>query len=177
MHIFLTGEIQVGKTTVIARTLSQLKITYGGFKTYFGPDRGSGSRLLYMNTAHELNILSKENGVVCFRDGCLPEVFTEKFNTRGVEIIQSAREYSKLILMDECGNFEDDAFEFQKEIMNTLDGDKPVFGVVKLDSRGWTDRLRNHSNVKLITVTRENRDDLPKIFAHYLDNGFKHLWH
>jgi len=176
MHIFLTGEIQVGKTTVIAKTLAQLNIRHGGFKTYFGSDRGSLDKLLYMNAAQEPSVFSEKNSIACFGEGRLPEIFTEKFNTMGVELIRSARANSKLIIMDECGSFESDAFEFQKEIIITLDGNKPVFGVIKLDSRGWTDRLRNHNNVKLVTVTRENRDYLPKIFAHYLDYGFKHLW-
>lgn len=175
MHIFLTGEIQVGKTTVITKTLAQLNINYGGFITYFGSDRASEDRLLYMSSAQEPHSFNVENGVVCFKEGCLPEVFTEKFNTMGVELIRSARVNSKLMIMDECGSFEEDAFKFQKEIIKTLDGNKPVFGVMKLASGGWTDLLRNHNNVRLITVTRENRDDLPKIFANCLDDGFKNL--
>jgi len=176
MHIFLTGEVQVGKTTVIAKALAQLNIRHGGFKTYFGPNRGSINKLLYMNAAQEPPVFSAENSIACFREGFMPEVFTEKFNTIGVALIRSARANSQLIIMDECGSFEGDAFEFQKEIIKTLDSKKPVFGVIKLASRGWTDHLRNHNNVRLITVTRENRDDLAKICARYLDDSFKQLW-
>jgi nucleoside-triphosphatase len=43
-HIFLTGEIQIGKSTVIKKTLTLLKLEYGGFCTYFGSDRPSPCR-------------------------------------------------------------------------------------------------------------------------------------
>lgn len=169
MHIFLTGEIQVGKSTVIAKTLAGLNITQGGFKTYFGPDRGSVDRLLYMNSAQEPDAFKLGNSVTCFRKGCLPQVYTEKFDTYGVELIRSARANANLIIMDECGSFESSAFKFQKEIVDALDGNQLVFGVIKLASRGWTDIIRNHPKVKIVTVTRENRDVLPKLFAHYLN--------
>ncbi|MBU2703486.1 nucleoside-triphosphatase [Sporomusaceae bacterium BoRhaA] len=168
MHIFLTGEIQVGKSTVIAKTLSLLKIPPGGFKTYFGPDRELPDKLLYMNSATEPKIFRKENAVARFFEDKPPQVLTRKFNTYGVELIRSARASSNLILMDECGSLEQDALVFQKEVIDTLDGNIPVFGVIKLASKGWTDRIRNHLNVKLIIVTKENRDALPKILAHQL---------
>jgi nucleoside-triphosphatase len=168
MHIFLTGEIQVGKSTVIAKTLSLLKITPGGFKTYFGPDRGLPDKLLYMNSASESNVFREENAVARFFEGKPPQSLTRKFDTYGVDLIRSARTGSNLILMDECGSLERDALVFQKEVIDTLDGNTLVFGVVKLASEGWTDRIRNHPKVKLITVTKENRDALPQILAHQL---------
>ncbi len=167
MHIFLTGEIQVGKSTVIAKTLSLLKITLGGFKTYYGPDRESLNKLLYMNPAPELKSFREENAVVRFSDGNPPQTLTKKFDIYGVELIRSARTSSNLILMDECGSLERDALAFQKEVIATLDGNIPVFGVIKMASKGWIDRIRNHPKVKLITVTKENRDILPQMLARY----------
>ena len=41
MHVFLTGEIQVGKSTALDKTLSLLKLPYGGFRTYFGGRTGT----------------------------------------------------------------------------------------------------------------------------------------
>lgn len=158
MHIFLTGEIQVGKSTVIAKTLAGLSIVKGGFKTYFVPDRGSADRLLYMNSAREPDVFKVENSGACFRKFYLPLFYTEKFDSWGVELIRSAKANANLILMDECGDFESNAFKFQNEIIKTLDGNQLVFGVIKLASRGWTDIIKNHTKVKLITVTRENRD-------------------
>lgn len=168
MHIFLTGEIQIGKSTVIARTLERLNTKYGGFRTYFGPDRGLEDRWLYMNAAAEPARYEKESGIVEFRKDCMPRVNTEKFNTYGVELIKCARVDANLIVMDECGNFERAANKFQNEIIGALDQKMLVLGVLKLASSGWTDLIRNHNQVKLITVTKENRDELPARIIRYL---------
>ena len=86
----------------------------------------------------------------------------KKFNIYGSKLIRDSRNKADLILMDECGSLECEAYEFQDEIINTLNGQKPILGVVKLASKGWTDAIRNHPNVKMITVTKENRDYLPE---------------
>jgi len=167
MHIFLTGEIQIGKSTVIAKTLSLLAVITGGFKTYFGLDREAPDKWLYMNPASEPKNFTAENAVVQFSEGGPPQVLTDKFDTYGVELLRSARTDATLILMDECGSLERDAFLFQKEVLDTLEGRTPVLGVVKLASTGWVDQIRNHSKVKLITVTRENRDALPPLLVRH----------
>lgn len=165
MHIFLTGAIQIGKSTVIDKIVSRLQVNPGGFKTYFGPDRYSSDRLLYMNPAAEPRVFQPDLAVVVFTTGCPPQALTERWDKRGVQLIRTARTNSNLIVMDECGSLEAQALLFQKEVLDTLEGNIPVLGVVKMDSRGWTDRIRNHPRVKLITITKENRDALPLMLA------------
>lgn len=167
MHIFLTGTIQVGKSTIITQTLRQLNHRYGGFKTYFGPDRRCDDRLLYMNGADEPNSFSKNYGIAIFKRNCFPQADTAKFNTYGVELIRRAKTNEAMIIMDECGNLECQALKFQHEILKTLDEELPVLGVIKQDSSGWTDMIRNHRKVKLITVTRENRHTIPAMLVNY----------
>ena len=60
-HIFLTGDIRIGKSTVIRKALLLLKPPdyagkpfFGGFRTYFGPDRTDPDRFLYRRTARHL---------------------------------------------------------------------------------------------------------------------------
>lgn len=174
MHIFLTGEIQIGKSTVINKTLDLLKLIPRGFQTYFGPDRADSDRLLYLNSAALPQDFNEEKAVVRFRTGRPPEVLTERFDKYGAQLIRSARadSDSPLILMDECGSLESRALVFQQEIFAALDGSKPILGVVKLAGSVWTDQIREHAKVTLLTVTRENRDLLPRLLA---DSFSKHL--
>ena len=165
MHIFLTGPIQIGKSTVISKTLSIMGITPKGFRTYFGPNRKSSHRKLYINSASDAQIYREENVITEFTKGNLPRVQTERFDTLGVELIRSAGASANLILMDECGNLENYAFLFQKEILNTLNNCIPVLGVLKLSGYGWIDKIRNHPQVSIVTVSRENRDILPQTLA------------
>ena len=53
MHLFLTGSVQIGKTTALNKTLELLKVIPGGFRSYFGEDRKSPCRYLYMSSAAE----------------------------------------------------------------------------------------------------------------------------
>ena len=73
--------------------------------------------------------------------------------------------------MDECGNLERQAILFQREILDTLDGNIPILGIIKQDSSGWTDCIRNHPRVRIITVTKENRNELPMIIEDYILKG------
>ena len=160
-HVFLTGEIQIGKSTVIDKTLALLNIPYGGFKTYFGPDRSEPERLLYLREAASPPVHDAEHAVVRFRRNAPPQVMTERFDTLGVSYIAGARGGSRLIVMDECGSLEREAVLFRREILSALDGDEPVLGVVKFSAKGWVDTLRYHPSVTLITVNAANRDALP----------------
>ncbi len=165
MHLFLTGEIQIGKSTVLQKTLSLLNVPYGGFRTYFGPDRDQPDRYLYINDAALPKSYGEENAVARFRMDGPPIVYTERFDMLGVSTITKAASQARLIVMDECGALEWEARRFQKCVMDTLDGDIPILGVVKKAARGWTDGIRSHPGVRVITVEPHNRDALPEELA------------
>ena len=162
-HIFLTGEIQVGKSTVVQKALSGLNITLGGFRSGSGDERYEASRHLYLWDVTEPPICDEFHCVALLsrEKGCLP--YPDRFDALGCAALRRAKETcADLILMDECGFLERDAAEFQAEVLRTLDGDIPVFGVVRLRENSWTESIRSHPNVTLVTVTEENRDALPE---------------
>ena len=47
MHVFLTGDVQIGKSTAIRRAIAQLGRPVYGFRTFF-TDRESAEKSLYM---------------------------------------------------------------------------------------------------------------------------------
>ena len=54
MHIFLTGDVQVGKSTIINKTLAALKIERpGGFRSVSVPDLPDGAMSVYLLAAAE----------------------------------------------------------------------------------------------------------------------------
>ena len=165
MHIFLTGEIQIGKSTVLQKTLELLKLPHGGFQTYFGPDRYEAEHCLYINDAAREKTFGTENVVAKFHQGCPPEIYTERFDTLGAGYIMEASHQNGLLVFDECGGLERRALSFQKCVLDALDGQMPVLGVVKLSARGWVDGIRYHPKVQLITVDEQNRDGLPDEIA------------
>lgn len=171
-HIFLTGDVQSGKSTVVEKVLAKLDMTVGGFRSGSGPERYEDERRLYLWDAAGEPVYDETHCVAQItQDKRL--AFSDRFNALGCEILRHARETADLILMDECGFLERDASEFQAEVLETLNGSIPVFGVVRLRSNGWTDSIRNHPNVTLIAVTRENRDSLPMQIINLLKTSKK----
>lgn len=163
MHIFLTGDIQIGKSTVIQKTLALLKTDYGGFCTYFGPDREKPDRRLYIRDAALPPVYDEDHVIARFYPAHPPQVFPEVFDGQGATFIRAGRKSRRLILMDECGRLERDALIFQNEVLGALDGRTPVLGVVAKSAGGWADRIRRHPKVRLITVDADNRDRLPAL--------------
>jgi len=165
MHIFLTGAVQVGKSTVISKVLSALSVSVGGFRTSFDADRAKTDRWLYMWDAAGAPIQDEAHGVVRFTDN-KADVLIDRFTDLGCRALRHAQESGvQLILMDECGRFEGKATALQAEIFSVLDGDIPVLGVVRQGYSGWLDEIRNHPKVTLLTVTPENRDSLPDLIV------------
>lgn len=171
MHIFLTGDVQVGKSTVLQKVVAALGLPVGGFCSGFGPDRHRPDSRVYLWDAGGPPMYDETHVVVRFT-GHGPQVLTERFNTLGVEILHRARQrQTGLILMDECGRFEGQAAAFQAEIFAALEGTAPVLGVVRQGYHGWLDDLRRHPNVLVLPVTADNRNELPAQIAALLQNS------
>ena len=205
MHVFLTGDIQVGKTTLINKVLNELpKCRLGGFRTVTKADipgtagsvyivranascsagasrtGGAGERsgdenhawILRGDENHAGILCGDENrvGIRCGNPG--PKAFPEVFDSFGVSILADAEDCD-LILMDEIGKMERKALIFTGRVLELLDKDVPVFGVLRKEgSTPLQEQIRNHSNVRLIEVTKENRDRLVPELVSIISTSF-----
>lgn len=161
-HLFLTGEIQIGKSTCIQRFLDFYpNLQIGGFLTYFGPDRKQADRLLYIREAGQSPIYEKRQAIASFSDG-IPTPLPKQFDALGVAYLEKALQTADCVIMDECGSLEKKAFLFQKKILEILDRTIPVLGVLKQNCTGFVDQIKNHEKVSLLFVTLENRENIPK---------------
>ena len=173
MHVFLTGDVQIGKSTAIRRAIAQLGRPVYGFRTFF-TDRESAGKALYMLPAAAERAPGQEDAVVLFSGGRHTPL-TARFDALGASLLRAAQAHPEgLILMDECGRFEREAYAFQREIARCLDGDIPVLGVVRQGVLGWTELIRSHPRVTLLTVTAENRDAMPQTIAALIAKGDSH---
>ncbi len=155
MHVFLTGEKQIGKSRALNRVSEAMGRPLFGFRTRF-LTRERGSSSLYMVPAADPDALLEEHIVAELREGRM-HALTERFDTWGVSLLRKARRHPEgLILMDECGHLEKQAAVFQREILACLDGDIPVLGVLR-QGQAWHEFIRRHPRVRVITVTEENR--------------------
>ena len=169
MHVFLTGQVQVGKTTLLRRALACFPtLRLAGFRTETAADLPDALGSVYIVPATEQPPQYTPERRIAIRlgfgRGVVP--YPETFDTQGVTFLRDAEE-ADLILMDEIGFLEADASRFSGRIMDLLDGGTPVFGVVRASRDTPLLRfVRTHPKVHLIEVTEENRERLlPEVFA------------
>ena len=132
MHIFLTGTVQIGKTTVIDKTLVLLGVTAGGFRSYFGADRHCPSHhYLYMSSAAEPRAFTPEHAVVEFGEdanGMMRHAVLPRFEELGLQYLAQASAYS-LIILDECGRLEQRFPAFVRRCWSCWRGRLPFRGL------------------------------------------------
>ena len=169
-NLFLTGEVGVGKSTVISKTLALLPpLVCGGFRTVSDASCTEGARFdvfieeVWEQTPHDdAHRVGIRSGT-----GCMTP-YPAVFDNIGASILAFPPEGAELILMDELGVMERGAKEFCMAVLKVLDGNIPVLGVIKPKHTAFLDTVRSHERSVLFEVTEENRDCLPSSLAELL---------
>ena len=165
-HLFLTGDKRVGKSTLLRTWLERFPGKVGGFRTVrtmevYG-DRFSVHLLTPGEKPAEENLLflcpppKDDDGVVA------------RFEEMGCAALEDTAACD-MILMDELGPTEAKAEKFQQMVLDILDGDVPVVGVIQKAESEFLSRIARHPNVSVLEVTLENRDILAKRNLQNLD--------
>ena len=163
MHVFLTGDRGIGKSRAAAAAAALLRRTCLGFRTAFMTEDHRASAL-YLFPANTDSQSGEARVAAVWTDGRLTAA-AGVFDGYGAALLREARRHPEaLILMDECGHVERDALAFQREILACLDGETPVLGVLRRD-QPWHAMIKEHPNVRVLEVTVQNRDLLPRQIA------------
>lgn len=161
MHIFLTGEIQQGKSTIISRLMQTTGIVPVGFKTISGPLEKDGSSSVHMIPADGSKWISDDN-IIFHRHGHRGrkgvDIFDKVFDTLGVSLLKDTGR--PLVIMDELGTKETGAKAFQRAVLCCLDSQTPILGVVQKRESAFLDQVRSHPKVQMINVDTGNRNDI-----------------
>jgi len=161
-HLFLTGEKQVGKTTVIRTFLSRSGLSADGFITFWETSADTGGKLYI--APFDTGSISEEKYLIVNRDErqrALPEKIVQVFDVHGCDILGRSGKRD-IIVMDELGFFESKAIAFQKSIMRHISGDVPVLGVIRPMQTEFLDEIRSHPAVRVLEITEENRNAIPE---------------
>lgn len=164
-NIFLTGPVKIGKSIILEHAIGDYDGSIGGFKTVpqFTED---GKRAYILGSISPL-IQAEEKPFICRlgEDGHMCAV-TETFEDLGARILQDCL-ISKpdLIIMDELGIFEAEARKFQDYVRKCLVSDIPVLGVIKAKPEPFLDELRHRSDVLVLPVCPESREEIAENFT------------
>lgn len=174
MNLLLTGEIQVGKTTLINRLIGDLDIAAVGFRTSRHFVEGKQDGFIIEDLSGSLTSSQTPSYIAKGSPGTGWEPCPETFETIGVQILQNCLESnSDLILMDELGHLESHAPLFQGLVHRCLSSPIPVLGVIKPRRTPFLDSIRQRTDVQLVTITPMNRDDQYLILRQLLRPIFK----
>ena len=161
-HLFLTGEKGVGKSTLLKKLLEGRKEHVGGFLTVRSAAVFPGRISLHLLDLGGGEVPAEEN-FLCFCPPSGDDSEAERFNLLGCAALARGGE---LIVMDELGPAEAGAEAFQLAVKAALDGNAPIFGVLQKTDSLLYRLVFSHPNVRLVEVTRNNRDTLAAEFAH-----------
>jgi len=164
--ILLTGRPGVGKTTVIRRLVELLgnrplagfytaEIREAGQRVGFGATTFSGKTGLLAHTALRSNyrVGRYRVDVAAFEKLVLPEL---------------ARPCA-LLLIDEIGKMECFSARFVEAVRKVFERRQPLVATVAASGTGLIAEVRQRTDVELWTVTRENREKLPRQLAAWFE--------
>lgn len=162
MHIFLTGRVQVGKSSLIRRILSaHPEWTVGGFRSVscLNDIEGALGGVYLLPASGPSPALGPENliGIRCQGGGA--KAFPQVFETTGLDLLSKTGGFH-LLMMDELGFMERNAACFSRRVLALLERATPILGVVKPRETPLLDAVRAHPNTEILEVTRENREAL-----------------
>ncbi len=70
----------------------------------------------------------------------------------------------QLVVIDEIGKMECFSELFKKTLEGVLDSDRPVIGSIALRGDRFIQKIKERSDVLLVTVTPQNRDELVNMY-------------
>ena len=170
-NILLTGEIKVGKSTIINSVIEHYYYDkkVSGFKTLPLYEEDIVKGYYIEDQLEKDSKKDKENivGVLSEQNkGCIGIVKT--FENRGVEILQNAlKSNTDLILLDELGFFESKAEKFKQTVIEVIESENRVIGVLKKKDTEFLNSIKERDDVWVIDVDIENRNDIEEQIKKY----------
>ena len=161
-NILLTGEVQVGKSTVIQKVLDMLKKDYdlkiGGYRGTRALIKEENKTILRFG----MNSLSDNSSYKVLQNEIIDgknnvTIYSESFDEYAPKL-KADLENCNLIILDEIGFAESNSPKYLEVLNEALDSDKVVFGVLKKWDCPVVNGVRDRQDVTLFNIDEDNRD-------------------
>ncbi|HEY7166399.1 MAG TPA: NTPase [Candidatus Binatia bacterium] len=160
IRIFLTGNPGVGKTTLVRKIVGQLEgIKAAGF--YTQETRRCGQR-----TGFKIVTLDGQSATLASLRGTGPRagkysVHVDEFEKVALRDLDPTAMPADLYVIDEIGKMELLSDQFKRKLTDLLARPTNLLATIAKRGTGFVDQIKRRSDIELIEVTRENRDELP----------------
>lgn len=166
-HLLITGDIGVGKSTLVQRLLSHCSQKRQGFYTNRIQRSVDGLYHVYIHDASApVRNFENTNCIGMCNQAGVMKVYPQVFESVGHQLLDLTND--AVVIMDELGFMETQAEGFCKSVLEVLDGNIPVLAVVKNKQTSFLDAVRTHKNTNLFHVTPENREKLYQLLIPYV---------
>jgi nucleoside-triphosphatase len=151
----LTGKPGTGKTSLIKQATATVHGRVGGF--YTEEIRSQGIR-----QGFKLVTLDGESTIMAHIDIKSPHrvskygIDIDSLDKVGVAALKRAGIDCDLVVIDEIGKMELFSASFKETVLRLIDSGKRVLGTIMLNSHPWADTIKRKPQVNLITLTRNN---------------------
>jgi len=175
--LFITGAPGVGKTTVLLRTVEALKnmgLRVGGMISREVREGGArvGFEIMDFETERRgwLAHVKQTEG---------PQVSKYRVNLRdldavGANSIRNAVEKAQIVIIDEIGPMELFSQAFKEAVVQAINSNKPVLGVIHHRARDpLIDSVRARDDTEIIEVTYENRGHVHNLLINKVNQFLK----
>jgi nucleoside-triphosphatase THEP1 len=163
-NILLDGPPRVGKTTVVQKVLSLVKVRCGGFFSQAADKHFyTNFRLVTVEGPHR--VISDQDLVRRFDIPGLVGFNLEDLETRGNPSVLKALATCDVVVVDQLGTLEVSSPGFRRVVEQVLDSEKCCLATMTLSDEPFLDRIRRRADVSRYEVTEENRSTLPEKIA------------
>lgn len=161
-HIFMTGQMRVGKSTVIKKITRKLlykNLNIDGYYTIAVRDEKQivGYSICdfdgkQVDFAH-IDLKSNLKFDKYYID---PSIFEDV----AVAIMERSLKNADILVLDEIGVIEKNSMHFRSKLLECLDSSLKIIGVYQNRAKWFERVLDSRSDCKIIQVDRENRDQI-----------------
>lgn len=163
----LTGRPGTGKTSLVREIATTLGDKAGGFYTEEIRTAGvrEGFRLITLDGQEAiLAHTAFKSPYRVSRYG----VDIAGLERVGIPAMEEAARQGKFVIVDEIGKMELFSEHFREAVLKIIDSPTRVLGTIMLNPYPWADEIKHRPQVRLLELTRANREDVRKELARWL---------
>ena len=143
-NIFITGDRQIGKSTLISHILSECQKEYVGYRTL--PDQKVSMGYTYVMQ----DMTTQETMPISFYNGKRMMGIPETFSDLGVRCLKHTLKSScEIVVLDELGRFEQENLDFIESVYDLLDSEKWVIAVLKNEPISYLLQMKQREDCQL----------------------------
>jgi nucleoside-triphosphatase len=157
--VLLSGHPGCGKTTLIKRAVKELARPAGGFYTEEIRERGQRVGFKIVTLDRREAMFARVNFKTSERVGKYG-LDLSAVERVGVAAIREAVHSRKLVVIDEIGPMEIRSATFRDAVNEAFDSGVSILATITARSLPFTDAIKKRSDISLLEVRRDNRQQL-----------------